>query len=276
MKLLRRACLGMGCAILVVSLGSCGEYTGSVTVSLARANGACREFTVPGWPPPTSPLPPGTSGDWAHRILSAPVASDFDFRGGDGIVLVRFSALASGPDRAPKVYSPALYRLDLTTGQVEAGSSSEWDTGVPLAISRSSPKLTNPELTTDGRLRLGGKEFLRSGTRWPTSSLTVALLSSDDNLLAVDGWDGEAVVVGEFSFGRDHIDGNYYVNIYDVGSVTHVLSLRAGHFHQIDPEFLFMGSAWVADRYYLLPLDLESMNRFVLCDVQRSAIKPKL
>ena len=94
--------------------------------------------------------------------------------------------------------------------------------------------------------------------------------------LAVNGWDGDVNAGGDLAdiFNGGHIEGNYYVEIYDVGSATLALSLT-GRFKGIDPGDFFQLSAWISKRYYLLPLNTLNLNRFVLCDVQQAATRAK-
>jgi hypothetical protein len=71
---------------------------------------------------------------------------------------------------------------------------------------------------------------------------------------------------------QNHIEGHYYAEIYDTGTAALVLSL-SGHFHGVDPLDLFRRSAWISTRYYVLPLDSDSLDRFVLCDVPLTAAR---
>lgn len=130
--------------------------------------------------------------------------------------------------------------------------------------------LGGPEMDAQGRLHLNGKEFVRGGAHWPDSPLEAARESSDETLLAVYGWDGVIHMDKPISagFGSDLFDGNYYANLYDAKSGAALLALT-GRFQGVDPRELFVRSAWVGDRYYVLPLDKDYMSRFVLCDMHR-------
>ena len=101
-------------------------------------------------------------------------------------------------------------------------------------------------------------------------------MSSDGGFLAVNGWDGEVNPGGDLAdiFNSGHIEGNYYIDIYDFGSATVAPSLN-GRFRGVDPGDLFRVSAWISKCFYVLLLDTDNMNHFVLCDVQQALAKAK-
>jgi hypothetical protein len=121
-----------------------------------------------------------------------------------------------------------------------------------------------------------GKEFVRRGAQWPLSSEDSSRLSPDGGFLAVNSWDGEMRICPELALGcQDHLQGNYYIEIYDAASASLALSLR-GQFQGFDPEDLFRQSAWASRDLYVLPLDrLPWTNRFMLCDLQQAPAKAK-
>jgi hypothetical protein len=235
----------------------------------------CREITLPKWPAPASLLPRGLE-NWQHLILGAPVTADLDFRAVDGGMLVGLFGLPGLPKGGPAVYSPARYWIDLATGRVRKASEGDWMDADPYFILRDSTLQEDREMRPDGRLVYRDKEFSRKGVHWPLTSRHAARVSPDGAFLAVNGWDGDVNAGGDLAdiFNGGHIEGNYYVEIYDVGSATLALSLT-GRFKGIDPGDFFQLSAWISKRYYLLPLNTLNLNRFVLCDVQQAATRAK-
>jgi hypothetical protein len=256
---------------LLTCLWACGLGAASVTISMEGSKGACKEIALADWPPPPNLPDPG---DWPALLKDAPLTSDLDFRSVDGGVLVGLIALPSYPNRGPRLYSPAKYRIDLATGRVGGATENEWAGAQPYSTLRDSVA-QGSNMKPEDRLVYKGKEFVRRGSQWPLMSIDTARLSPDGSFLGVDSWDGEMRICPEIPAGlgcRDHLQGSYYVEIYDAGPATLALSLR-GQFQGIDPEDLFRRSAWASKDFYVLPLDAVKMSRFALCDVRRATAR---
>jgi hypothetical protein len=252
----------LGSALLLAFHCAFGQTAESITISLDGAKGACKEISLPKWPPPISPLPPNV--DWQLLVLSPPATSDLGFREaqGGGLLVSLFVTFPGILRDLPPMYSRARYRIDLGTGRAQAASESEWGSAKPYSTLRSSTRRAGIVTKPEDHLVYKGRDFSRRGTHWPLLSESAARLSPDGALLAVYGWDGVIT--------RGPKDGNYYVDIYRTADGTLAMSLN-GHFQGVDPYLSFWVSAWISKSYYVLPLDTENMNRFVLCDVQAAA-----
>ncbi len=258
-------------SLLVALVCACGLGAASVTVSTSGSKGECKEITTPDWQPPLAL--PGPSG-WASLIRDAPLTSDLDFRVVDGGVLVGLIVLPNYPKRGPRLYSPAKYRVDLSTGRVQSATDSEWSSAQPYATLRDSIA-EGANMKPEDRLVYKGKEFVRRGAQWPLMSKDASRLSPDGSFLATNSWDGETRICPELTSKlgcRDRIQGSFYVEVYDTGTANILLSLH-GQFQGLDPEDLFLRSGWASKGFFVLPLDPASLNRFVLCDIRQAAPK---
>jgi hypothetical protein len=225
-------------------------YAGSVTVSLANARNACRVISLPKW----DSAPP-------------PAGSELAFRAHDNGMLVGLSF----PEVEFRVYSPSKYAVDLRTGKIRKASEEEWQSAEQYRSVRDWKALPGITTQPNERLNYRGKEFRKRGAKWPDGTEEASRLSGDGNKLAVYSWDGVDYPGGDLaSLDRARIKGNYYVDVYDTASGLVLFSLD-GRFRGIAPWKLFRGSAWITDRIYVLPLDGNRMNRFVLCDLKQTA-----
>jgi len=167
--------------------------------------------------------------------------------------------------------SPVKYRIDLATGETQKVSEREWAGAQPYRLYQDS--IIRDFRNTPEPLSYKGKTFARRGAKWPLYPEHATRLSPDASFLAVNSWDGEMKICPELPGGfgcRNHIEGHYYVEIYDTGTAALALTL-SGQFHGVDPMDLFRRSAWFSSRYYVLPVDSDSLDRFVLCDVPLAA-----
>jgi len=162
------------------------------------------------------------------------------------------------------------YAISLDTKKVRRATQSEWDQADPYLTFRVGADSLGRSLEAGQKVKYKGREFDKSGSKWPQGQ-DPSLVSANGNFLAVNSWDGVLAYVengGLLPFYRDHLDGHYYVDFYNVSSGQHLLTLQ-GEFHGVDPQELFDKSGWISKSYYLLPLDEKGMRRFVLCDLRQ-------
>jgi hypothetical protein len=262
-------------ATTAIVLYACALRGAGVTVSLADSRGACREVSLPKWKSPALPV---NSYDWSYLLHGSPTQSDWDFRAFEGGVLVGLYVIpnyVTSMERGPRRYSAVKYAIDTATGKVRRVTEGEWADAKPYLPLRDSPLGSGLVMRPTDRLTFHGRDFARRGAQWPLTSQDAARVSQDGAFLAVNGWDGYVSIGGDLASwpgNGDHSQGNYYSDVYDVGSGTIAFSIT-GHFSgaRSDPQMLFMSSGWFSKRYYVFQLDHEQMNRFVVCDVAKIA-----
>jgi hypothetical protein len=251
--------------ILVAALHTGALLDGAVTFSRASERDACTVITLPRWKAAPRPSP---SYDWSHVLLALPNLSDWDFRQLDGGILVGLFTHAESYKPEWRSYSPDKYAVSLPSGHVQKASNSVWDNAEPDALIRDAKLLTGAALKPNAPLALGGDVYQKKGAKWPTAWPDSARVSQDGAFLALNSWDGEMWSATDIpGLGGGRIDGDYYVDIYDIRSKRLALSLT-GHFHNVPVDNLFGISAWISNRYYLFPLN-EEASHFVICDMKR-------
>jgi len=228
--------------------------SGGVTLKVAPPTKSCMDVSVPRWKDPHVPSSPWLK--W-HDC-------DYEFRGiGQGVVVGLYCG------RWPKekrVDSLEKYVVSLGTKKVRRATQNEWDHADPYPTSRVGPDLLRWNTNDNQPLEFGGKKFNKTGSRWSHYMANPSLISPTGNFLAVSSWDGiVAYPQPPGIFQRDHLDGHYYVDLYNVASGQHLLTLQ-GKFHGVDPDSIFSTGAWISRDYYFLSLDPEHLRRFVLCD----------
>ena len=230
-----------------------------VTIKIAPMRRACTVVHLPGWKKPA--LGPDT--DWGHAM-----ECDYDFRSVDGGVLVG-AYCRPLPDEKP-VYSPSKYAVYFGSGRVRKATAREWTNADPYLLFRVTANDPGIHFQPQQKLVYQGKEFPKTGANWPFP-FGISHVSPDGKSLNVNSWDGTISSNGDDVWGKDYLDGHYYVDIYDIPSQQRLLAIQ-GEFHGVDPYFMFRDSAWLSKRYFMLPLDWQNqLRRFVICDVQRAS-----
>jgi hypothetical protein len=244
----------LGTALFLSIQGIAGE---NVSVKITPDPEVCTVIHFPRWKEPRVPI----SFNWGPDM-------DYDLRSAAGGILAGVFCRYGGS--GVPVYSPSKYAVSFGSRQVRKVTETEWehsDSYLRFRVDANShDHWPYPDST---KLVYLSKEYPKSGSKWPIS-LNFSRLSQDGRFLAVNSWDGVAYSADEGSlFGKDHFDGNYYVDIYDVASAQRILLVQ-GEFHGVQPEDMFSRSAWISKSLYVLPLDWQhKLRKFVICDIQR-------
>ncbi len=231
-----------------------------VTVEISPNPTVCTVVHLPKWKAPAMPR----DEDWPDGLNC-----DYDFRSLDGGLLVGLWCHRFDPN--PRIYSPTKYAVLFGSGKVRNATDQEWDQADPYLNFRVTANNPGRGLKPDQKLFYLGKDFPKTGSKWPLS-MEISRVSQDGSFLAVNSWDGivEGCDLNELCWGET-IRGRYFVDIYNVTSVQLVLHI-GGEFHGIDPDSMFRDSAWISKSYFVLPLDWENRFRqFIVCDVRRAA-----
>jgi hypothetical protein len=101
------------------------------------------------------------------------------------------------------------------------------------------------------------------------------------NRAAVHSWNGvdeTGSVLDPTSFGRNHVNGHFWIDMYDVATAEPLVRIR-GDFHGAEP-YTFMGHAvFYSDRYYVMPAGHNTadgafrMQHLLICDLEAAARK---
>ena len=248
----------------VVSCGvlgwAAGAFAGeSVTVKVTPDPKACTVVHLPRWKRAADP-------DWMDAIT----VCDYDFRSRDGGILV--GAYCQPLRYGERIYSPSKYAVSFGSGRVRKATDTEWNLADPYVNFRVTANYAGHEFAPHQKLIYQGKVFPRTGLTWPLAD-AISHVSHDGDFLAVNSWDGMMLSNGDDNplMARAYMDGTYYVDIYETDSAQRALAIQ-GHFHGIDPYYMFYKSAWISKRYFVLPLDWQQkLRNFVICDVARAA-----
>ncbi len=235
----------------------------SVTVNVAPDPKACTIVHLPSWKKPVMP-------SWTHSDWLGGMRCDLDFRSFDGGVLV--GASCRPEPKLEQVYSPSKYAVYFGTGRVRKATEDEWNHADPYLNFRVTANRLGYNFKPDQKLIYQGKEFAKTGAKWPFA-FGISHVSQDGSFLAVNSWDGIQASNGDDSpiLGREYLDGQYFVDVYNVASGRRILAID-GHFHGVGPDEMFRNSAWISKRYFVLPLDwTNKLRNFVICDVERAS-----
>jgi hypothetical protein len=200
---------------------------------------------------------------------------DYEFRV-SGLLGTRF--LIRGVERKfeKKYYTTNLYEVDFSdpTAVVQpAGEEEEWNSATVISV---------PDDTFAGVVRavdplskhpgFKGLDSMRSGDKW---SLSAKRASPDLSLLVLQSWRGTLAsggsdVPGDFSislnFSRNH--GKLFFDVYSVDTAKKLITITTS-FDSILPDEAFGKTAWVTERYFLIPLD-ERRERCLVCELGRN------
>lgn len=249
----------------------------NITYQVTLNPAACHEvhvgkFTVP------SDLPPDI------------VSTDyFDYKirpGGESVIFIAaaYGAAAYGVPAGQRL-TPEKYAVDLSRPKsFRRLSETEWQSGMELkwsdqrGVDPSSPGSRGVQYLRSPVLEKSGPK--RAGLGRPGLPLK-ARFSVNMTRAAVNSWDGFDLVNNplEFSWHRNKVEGDYWVDIYEVASATPLVRFN-GAFKKSQP-YQFQGHAsWYADRYYVMPMGkfLEpgwrvGMERLLVCDADAAARK---
>jgi hypothetical protein len=249
--------------LLICGLSASGFAASRVTVSLADSRDFCRVVTLPQWR--AASLPPDSYPPTWASLVAWFEGSDLEFREINGALLVRLFVLPLPERPERRVYSPNIFEINPTTGLVRTANEGAWLRSTSLPIIRdSSPmpdaaSLADPRYAGD-RFQFHEEQFRRRGAKWPLQA--PSRLSRPAKYLVVNSWSGEKFVEGSNSMVSR--EGEYFSDIYYSASGRVAFSLN-GRFAGLTPGEVFGRSAWIADRYFVFPLDVSRMTKFVLC-----------
>ena len=228
----------------------------------AAAREYCHVLRFPsGWQTEKSVVPPKFG-----------LADDYEFRV-PGLQGTKF--LVRGvQDLVGKYYTANIYGADFSDPKAIAqpATEEEWKTATVVSIPRDTS--TSGARVKDRRSKyaeLEGRQFMRSGDAWGS-----ARLSPGRAVLVVESWSGTLTRCGGsdvpggltpcVDFGGSR--GKLFFDVYNADTGKKAITLTAKFTH-ILPEEAFGKTAWVTERYFIIPLD-EKRERCLVCGFGRT------
>ena len=160
--------------------------------------------------------------------------------------------------------------------QVRPVTQREWDNGEPVLTFKFPTSDQYNDVPDSFELVYLGKKFEKSGLHWVGSmgggTTAASRLAPDGRFVAVNSWSGvdlPGAPLGEF--GGSNMHGKYYVDVYEVESMTRVIQIQ-GEFHNESPLHFVSASFWLGKRYLVLPLST-NMRKLLFCDVTQLETK---
>jgi hypothetical protein len=176
--------------------------------------------------------------------------------------------------------SPQKYAVDLNRTRYHRITEEAWQAAKPLSwsVSGLSPQPEEPGVHYRGPLlERSGPSW--SGKGWNTPLRT--LLNNSGDRAAVNSWDGVndvGTILDPTWNGRNHIKGQFWVDIYETDSAKPLVRIK-GSFNGAEPFHFQSQAAWYGDRYYVLPVGGTlgngefGLQRLLICDADAAARK---
>jgi hypothetical protein len=269
LQLRRALSLLVGLALLVPKLGLAGD------VVKVKFNAAVREHChvlhfPSGWLMPRSIR---TENGGLKFFLWEFATGDFEFRV-SGLLGTKF--LIRGVERKfeKKYYTTNLYEVDFSdpTAVPQPASEVEWSSATVISV---PDNFFAGGITVVDKLSkhpgFKGLDSMRSGDKW---SLSAKRASPDLSLLVLQSWRGTLASGGSdvplgfsvgLNFSRNH--GKLFFDVYSVDIAKKLITITAS-FNTITPDEAFGKTAWVTERYFLIPLS-ERRERCLVCEFGR-------
>ncbi|HLX43174.1 MAG TPA: hypothetical protein VKR43_07055 [Bryobacteraceae bacterium] len=177
--------------------------------------------------------------------------------------------------------SPQKYAVDLNrTSRYHRITEEAWQAAKPLLRSTDGffPRTDEPGV------RYRGPVLERSGPSWSGKGFNAPLptfLNNSKNRIAVNSWDGindVGSILDPTWSGRNHIKGDFWVDIYETESARPLVRIK-GSFKNAEPYHFQNEAAWYGDRYYVLPVGGTlgngefGLQRLLICDADAAARK---
>jgi hypothetical protein len=245
----RRGCYAFALVLLSLLLSFSSVSASSLATEVRPDRRSCTAIRLPSW-----------TVDWA-----GPSSCELQFRSSNNKLLV---GTYCGVKPGIEAHSPDNYSFKPGTSKVGKASAEEWSRADPLPNVRVAPH--------DAKIVKGLHSLIYQGKQLPITggldqiSWVPLRLSTKGSFIAVNSWNGILRLDDSMNF-RGLMKGQYYTEIYDVSSGQLALAI-SGNFRQRDIFSMFQRSAWISDRYFVLPEDgWRAFSRFLICDVQPAA-----
>jgi hypothetical protein len=244
---------------------------GSISYQVTLNAGACHEvhlgkFTLP---EETGPVMEGpTFGRCEMAVRS----------GGESEL---FFGVACHGRAGSMPFAPEKYAADPShPGKARRIDETTWQSApvLPRSTKGGPPDRREPGYWYQGHL------LERSGPSWygeGTPELIDTRWSWSMNRAAIHSWNGineTHSILDPTSFGRNHVKGHFWIDMYDVATAEPLIRIR-GSFNGPVPS-AFMGQAvFYSDRYYVIPAGRNTadgefrMQHLLICDLDAAAKK---
>lgn len=200
------------------------------------------------------------SGDYEFRVPVGP-STIFIVRGLDK----SYGRLSGNyPLHPESYYTTNIYKVDLADRVTppQPATQEEWDAAFPVRLDPSPKGFEVTQYPTDF-IRYKGIEFKRTGARWDIHS---ALLSLDKSLLSVHSWSGKVGLSNRHGpYGKTR--GTLYFDFYQADTGKKVVTVTA-QLNYILPQEVFQNTAWLSERFFVMPLD-DERNKCMVCEFGR-------
>jgi hypothetical protein len=204
-----------------------------------------------------------------HLLHKFGLADGYEFRV-SGLLGTKF--LVRGVEEIVHLYyTTNIYEADLSDpkGIAQPATEDKWNTATVIDLHRGT---YNEGARVWELLRKNGKidQIKQSGSN--PDPYNVMAVSPDQALLVLYSWSGKLGSggnnsnPGDFSislpFGLAH--GKLFFDVYNTDTAKKLITITAS-FVGILPEAAFGPSAWITERYFLIPLD-ERRERCLICE----------
>jgi len=158
--------------------------------------------------------------------------------------------------RNPGVHTTNWYSVDFSSSQalVRSASREAWENAAVVPLTRRSTFSKFTELKQD-RAEFSGLHLTKSGAHWFGPPELVSRLSPDSGWLALQSWTGDS----------SSPETTVFVDVFNLARGERVLTIEGIYRGQDYPEAYFGKSAWLTERYFIVPLG-NHKEQLLVCD----------
>jgi hypothetical protein len=156
----------------------------------------------------------------------------------------------------PGVHTTNWYSVDFSNSNplVRSASREAWENAAVVPLTRQSTFSKFTELKQD-RAEFNGLHLAKSGAHWFSPPELVSRLSRDSGWLALQSWTGDS----------SSPETTVFVDVFNRARGERVLTIEGIYRGQDYPQAYFGKSAWLTERYFIVPLG-NHKERLLVCD----------
>ena len=156
----------------------------------------------------------------------------------------------------PGVHTTNWYSVDFSSSQplVRSASHESWEAAVVVPLTRQSTFSKFTEMKQE-RAEFNGFHLTKSGDHWFGPPELVSRLSPESGWLALQSWKGDS----------NSPKTTVFVDVFNLARGERVLTIEGIYRGQDYPEAYFGKSAWLTERYFIVPLG-NHKEQLLVCD----------